>query len=170
MSAAKISSVLHRGVVTTARKIVDVCFVLEVDEVDTVYPITLLLSGSNIEQSFTVWEVRCSFSIAVELRPRWLSDTVIYDTTVIWAVYGLSKPDSRERYLAGLVLLKVTIVLLSESIIKDTRLVRHAQGRVIHNHSCGIELKLRGHDCASFICVYEYVTMLECMFIVANYC
>ena len=89
---------------------------------------------------------------------------------MIWAVYGLSKPDSRERYLAGLVLLKVTIVLLSDSIIKDTRLVSHAQGRVIHNHSCGIELKLRWHDCASIICVYEYVTMLECMFIVANYC
>ena len=151
MSAAKISSVLHRRVATTARKIVDVCFVLEVGEVDTVYPITLLLSCSNIEQSFTVWEVRCSFSIAVELRPRWLSGTVIYNAAVIWAVHGLSRPDSREYYFTGLVLFKVIIVLLFDFLIKDTRLVGHAQGRVIHNHSCGIELKLRWHDCASII-------------------
>ena len=60
--------------------------------VDTVNPITLLLSGSNIEQSLTVWEVRSSFSVFVERRPRWLFDTVIYDAAVIWAVYGLSKP------------------------------------------------------------------------------
>ena len=94
MSAAKISSVLHRGVGTTARKIVDVCFVLEVDVVDTVYPITLLDGGGYVKQSFTVWEVGSSFSMAIELRLRWLSDTVIYETTVSWMVNGLSCPDS----------------------------------------------------------------------------
>jgi hypothetical protein len=61
-------------------------------------------------------------------------------------------------------------VFSSVGLLQPQGLVGHAQGRVIHNHSCGIELKLRWHDCASIICMYEYVTMLECMFIVANYC